>query len=330
MLPIHNDIIFNTINNGIIILDESLNIVAWNKWLALRSHIKPEEIVGQNICEAFSYINQKKLQRKIKSVLVTNNPSFYSVDPHQYLIKIDSGTIINKVYDYMQQDVTIVPYDVEKKQVCIYIYDNTKLVETNVKLERLNVELQELSNRDPMTHAYNRRYFSEVSQKMLNLARRNKQDITIMILDIDYFKNINDTYGHAVGDDVIIDLAQNLEKCVRTSDIVSRFGGEEFVVLLYNVTLSAGEQIAEKIREKISQRVLDTKEGTLSYTASIGVAHYDDKVDENNIEHTISRADKCLYVAKKQGRNRVITESFLGASKYDNIEKEIIVLDCEK
>lgn len=308
MLSLNNDIIFNTINNGIIILDDSLNIVAWNNWLVLRTHIKSEDIVGKNICDTFSYINQKKLQRKIKSVLVTNNPAFYSVDPHQYLIRIESSTIINKVYDQMQQDVTIIPYDSEKKQVCIYIYDNTKLVETNVKLERLNDELQELSNRDPMTHAYNRRYFSEASQKMLNLAKRNNQEITIMMLDIDYFKKINDTYGHAVGDDVIIDLAQNLEKCVRTSDIVSRFGGEEFVVLLYDVSLDAAIVIAEKIRNKIENHQVITHEKSINYTVSFGVAQYDESLDEYNIEKTLKRSDKALYHAKEKGRNCVVSD----------------------
>ncbi len=327
MEAINNNIIFNTINNGIIILDSSLNILAWNNWLEIRTHISSESIVNKNICEEFTYINEKRLKRKIKSVLVTNNPAYYSVDPHHYFIEIQANTIVNKIHDMMQQNVTIIPYDIEKGLVCIYIYDNTKLVETNAKLEKLNEELKELSNRDPMTHAYNRRYFSEISQKMLNLSRRCEQNITIVILDIDNFKTINDTYGHAVGDDVIIDLAQNLEKCVRTSDIVSRFGGEEFVLLLYNVSLDYGTQIARKIREKIEKRTLNTKEGDLSYTVSLGVGQYDDKVDDNNIENTISRADKCMYIAKKQGRNRVVNEEYLGASKYDNIENELVLLD---
>ncbi len=306
MLPINNDIIFNTIDNGIIILDEELNILAWNRWLELKTHIKKADIINKNICEQFPYISEEKLKRKIKSALVTANPSFYSVDPHKFLIKIQSNSIVDKVYKFMRQDITLVAYDLEKKYVCLYIYDNTKFYETSAKLEELNEELQELSNRDPLTHSYNRRYFSDVSQKMLNLASRANHSLSVIILDIDNFKNINDNYGHSIGDNVIITLARSLEEYVRTSDVISRFGGEEFVILLYNVSLPNGKKIAEKIRKNIENLKIETKQGDVQFTLSLGVAQYDKEQDFNNLEHTISRADKALYLAKSGGKNQVI------------------------
>ena len=118
-------------------LDEDLNILAWNKWLEVRTNKKSSEMIGKNICKEFEYINENKLKRKIKSVLITNNPSYYSVDPHRFLIDIKVNTIVNKVFESMQQDITIVPYDIEKKLVCLYIYDNTKLCEINYKLENI-------------------------------------------------------------------------------------------------------------------------------------------------------------------------------------------------
>jgi diguanylate cyclase (GGDEF)-like protein len=306
MLPINNDIIFNTIDNGIIILDEELNILAWNRWLELKTQIKRDDIINKNICEQFPYINKDKLKRKIKSALVTANPSFYSVDPHKFLIKIQSNSIVDKVYKFMRQDITLVAYDLEKKYVCLYIYDNTKFYETSAKLEELNEELQELSNRDPLTHSYNRRYFSDVSQKMLNLASRANHSLSVIILDIDNFKTINDNYGHSVGDNVIITLARSLEEYVRTSDVISRFGGEEFVILLYNVSLNNGKKIAEKIRKNVENLKIETKQGDVEFTLSLGVAQYDKEQDYNNLEHTITRADKALYLAKSGGKNQVI------------------------
>ena len=306
MTPIHNDTIFNTIDNGIIILDANLNVLAWNNWLEIRTNIKANEIINKNICEEFSYINEKKLKRKIKSVLVTNNASFYSVDPHQFLIDIKLNSIVNNIYESMQQDITIVPYGPNKNQVCLYIYDKTSLCETNVKLEIVNEELKDLSNRDPMTHAYNRRYFSEESKKMLSLSIRHNQCLCLLVLDIDNFKVINDTYGHSIGDEVIILLAKNLEKYVRTTDVVSRFGGEEFVVLLYNTCLENANNIANKIRENIENLDIEFHDRkSLNFTVSIGVAQYDKEKDDNNIEHTIKRADDALYVAKNNGRNQV-------------------------
>ena len=79
---INNDILFDTIDNGIVILDENLNIIAWNYWLEIRTHIKENAMIGKNICDEFSYINEKKLKRKLKAVLVTKSPSYYNVDPH--------------------------------------------------------------------------------------------------------------------------------------------------------------------------------------------------------------------------------------------------------
>ena len=305
MLTISCNIIADTINNGLIILDEDLNIVTWNRWLEIRTDIKESQLLGKNICEEFSYINKKKLKRKIKSVFVTNNPAFYSVDPHRFLIKIKSNSIVEKVFDYMQQDVTIIPYDIEKKLVCIYIYDNTKFYETSSKLEELNVKLKDLSNRDPLTHAYNRRYFAEMSQKYLSLSKRHNHNISIIVLDIDNFKFINDSYGHAIGDDVIISLAKNLEKYVRSTDIVSRFGGEEFIILLYDISYTNSVKIAKKIRENIENIKLETVHGPLKYTVSIGVSMYDQIKDDSNIERTIIRADHALYIAKNSGKNQV-------------------------
>jgi diguanylate cyclase (GGDEF)-like protein len=206
----------------------------------------------------------------------------------------------------MRQDITLVAYDLEKKYVCLYIYDNTKFYETSAKLEELNEELQELSNRDPLTHSYNRRYFSDVSQKMLNLASRANHSLSVIILDIDNFKTINDNYGHSVGDNVIITLARSLEEYVRTSDVISRFGGEEFVILLYNVSLNNGKKIAEKIRKNVENLKIETKQGDVEFTLSLGVAQYDKEQDYNNLEHTITRADKALYLAKSGGKNQVI------------------------
>lgn len=199
MHNLKDDIIFNTINNGILILNEDLNIKAWNRWLAVHTHLNLEDVLDKNLCELFPSIDEKRLKRKIKSVLVTNTSSFYSVDPHRYLIKIELSNITNPIYDSMQQDVTIAPYIKEEKLVALYIYDKTVLCETNAKLEKLNKDLRELSYKDPMTGAYNRRYFFEESAKLLSLATRDQRDSCIIILDIDKFKDFNDSYGHDVG-----------------------------------------------------------------------------------------------------------------------------------
>jgi diguanylate cyclase (GGDEF)-like protein len=209
----------------------------------------------------------------------------------------------------MQQSVTLIPYDKENAQVALFIYDQTALQETNARLEDLNTILENQSHNDPLTQLYNRRYFAEESLSLISFSKRENYPLSIIILDIDRFKNINDTYGHHTGDEVIIALANILKKHTRKSDIVARFGGEEFVLLLNNSTLNNGKILAQKIREKIENFVLESKQhGTITFTASFGVTQYNDELDKESIEHTISRADKALYEAKRGGRNKVVVK----------------------
>ena len=305
-MNIDNNIIFNTIDNGIILLDENLNIKAWNKWLEVKTSIKKEELLDKNICEKFPYINEKRLRRKIKSVLVIKNASYFSIEPHEYLIQIKSNILIGKIFEYMRQNITIVPYDLEKKIVCLYIYDHTKLHESNEKLQKLNLELKELSTKDFLTQLYNRRYFSDTTSRMLSLALRHKHNISVIVSDIDNFKIINDTYGHATGDKVIVSLANILKENSRESDIVARYGGEEFVILLYNTSINDAQKIAENIRTIVENTQVLTNKNNLKYTLSLGVAQYKKDIDAD-IESTINRADKSLYKAKINGKNRVET-----------------------
>lgn len=300
-----NEAIFNTIDNGIILLDENLKVVAWNSWLEIKTDILSADIVGKNITDEFTYINEKKLKRKVKTVLVTKNQSFYSVNPHKFLIDIEVDSITNNIYSSMQQDITIAPYDLEEKIVCLYIYDKTSLHETNYKLEKLNKKLIELSNRDHLTKVYNRRYFAEFSAKMLSLSIREKNPLGIISLDIDFFKKVNDKYGHSVGDEVLVTLAKKLEENIRQSDIVARFGGEEFVILTYNSNLEVLEKISEKIRKVIENLEIDTAKGVLKITASFGIAIYEEQKDNLSIESVLKRADDALYLAKNSGRNQV-------------------------
>jgi diguanylate cyclase (GGDEF)-like protein len=210
----------------------------------------------------------------------------------------------------MQQDITILPYDLEKKYICIYIYDNTLMCEINQKLERANEELIDMSHRDPLTQIFNRRYFSEQSKRIKSFSQRNNNiPFSIITLDIDKFKKINDTYGHLVGDEVIIKVAHIIEAEVRTSDIVARFGGEEFVMLLQDCDLDNAYKVAEKVRQDIEKAVVSVHIDTeVRFTVSIGVAQFNE-TDNNNIELTLSRADEALYKAKNIGRNKTVVSN---------------------
>lgn len=182
---------------------------------------------------------------------------------------------------------------------------NKRLKDTTKRLEETNKKLKLLASTDSLTSLYNRGYFTKISNHIVSLAKREKTDTSLIILDIDNFKKINDTYGHQVGDKVIVSLSQILKKQLRNSDISCRFGGEEFIVLLPNTSASNAVKLAEKLRIKTQkQKVAYDETNSLNYTISLGVSYIDIE-NENSLENAIKRADECLYQAKKEGRNKV-------------------------
>jgi len=186
------------------------------------------------------------------------------------------------------------------------IKSNVKLSLQSNELEEAHQELKEISNRDPMTNLYNRRYLAEISKELFLLSKRTGSPLSVLMIDIDKFKNINDSYGHDVGDDVIKLLAKELPLKLRETDIVSRLGGEEFVVLLPDMEIKSAVKKAEEIRENIEklQIVLEDSE-VIKFTVSIGVSDYCNK-NKNSFEEILKSSDQALYEAKERGRNQVV------------------------
>jgi diguanylate cyclase (GGDEF)-like protein len=173
------------------------------------------------------------------------------------------------------------------------------------ELHEKQLELELISKTDSLTRVYNRHYFAEQITYQWNLAIRNRSELAIMIIDIDHFKSINDTYGHVVGDGCLMHLAQVIRKSAkRSTDMVVRYGGEEFVVILPTAQVAACQALAETIRHNIEQSPFVQEPLNLSLTASIGLCVMAPSV---NTEHTelLHRADSALYQAKASGRNKV-------------------------
>lgn len=161
--------------------------------------------------------------------------------------------------------------------------------------------LRESGQRDFLTGLHNRRYFFDAGRAMMASAARGGRNIALAMLDIDHFKNVNDTYGHDVGDQVIRDLADILRARFRESDLVARFGGEEFCVLLNDSASHEAEQVFEELRQTIEKTPSESPYGDIAFTVSIGVC----KNRQNDLETMITQADEYLYDAKRKGRNRV-------------------------
>ena len=173
----------------------------------------------------------------------------------------------------------------------------------------------ELGYQDGLTNAYNRRYFDERLKHEIDRCIRNKRDLVCLFIDIDFFKKINDNYGHQVGDAVLVRIVALMREQVRSSDIVARYGGEEFAIILPDTGIQIAHEVAERIRSQVEQQKLNINEQPLGTTVSIGLASLSQlkyQADINNSEQLhldkmlLGKADEALYQAKQTGRNQVV------------------------
>lgn len=185
-------------------------------------------------------------------------------------------------------------------------------VRTQIRRHRYAMELRESVNHsialavtDDLTGLYNRRYFDRHLNVLLGKAHAQERNLAVMILDIDHFKSVNDTYGHDVGDVVLKEFSARVKRNIRGVDLACRFGGEEFVVLMPDTDVSNAELVAERVRQAVGERPFEIKgQRPLRVTVSVGVSFNENEADTP--ESLIKRADQALYRAKREGRNRVI------------------------
>jgi diguanylate cyclase (GGDEF)-like protein len=168
--------------------------------------------------------------------------------------------------------------------------------------DRLLEENRELATRDSLTHIFNRRTFNDLAKRELARAKRYDHETTLLMVDIDRFKLVNDTYGHPIGDEALIHLVHILKDSLRLQDLYGRYGGEEFVILLAETPSEEAFQIAERLRERIASSSLQTHNHTIKMTVSIGVVTASGR-EGLSLELLINQADIAMYQAKAAGRN---------------------------
>ncbi len=178
-------------------------------------------------------------------------------------------------------------------------------VSSNLEVLDMFEQIKDMANKDFLTGAYNRRYFFDAGNAIFLKARRKEQPLAVIMLDIDNFKNINDTYGHDVGDIAIKEIKRVLDENLRASDLFARFGGEEFCILLEDITRANTEKLFEKIRTKFEENVIDINGTRLSYTVSFGGAYG----MASSLEEMVKLSDKALYESKENGRNKVTIQT---------------------
>ncbi|MBF0354888.1 MAG: diguanylate cyclase [Alphaproteobacteria bacterium] len=171
------------------------------------------------------------------------------------------------------------------------------------KLEQAQAILLDAARTDPLTGCMNRRYLMDAAGRSVALAARTQMPLSIIMIDIDHFKQINDTYGHALGDEALLALVRTILADIRASDFLGRIGGEEFAMVLPDTSLESASQVAEKLRERVMATRIKSDGADFSITISIGLAQI--LPDDKDFTAALERADKALYKAKQNGRNRI-------------------------
>lgn len=189
---------------------------------------------------------------------------------------------------------------------------NAALERANSQLEieiaerkRAEEEARFLARHDPLVNIYNRRHLFHLGRVEIGRARKLQRPLSLILFDVDHFKQVNDCYGHAWGDALLVEVSKRCGQALRGVDIFGRYGGEEFVILLPETDLPAAMKVAERLRKVVAATGLETEQGRLGVTASFGVAALCPENYEDSLEALLRQADLALYHAKHQGRNQI-------------------------
>lgn len=300
------DAIVKWINVGIFVVSREMKITLWNNFMANHSGHSADMVIGKNLFECFPELPTTWLSKKIQSVFILKNFAFTSWEQRPYLFRFPHNRPITGSVDFMLQNCTFMPMKNEAGEVdsvCITLLDVTDTGISQTGLRNAMERLRENSNRDGLTGIYNRHYLEQRLLTEFDRSKRYGGHFSFMLFDLDHFKKVNDTYGHLAGDAVLCAVSQRVNSLLRIVDVLGRYGGEEFGVILPSINLEGTVVVAEKIRQIVAQTPVIYKGTAIPITVSIGVTEF--KAETPNYEHLIHCADVALYFGKKNGRNQV-------------------------
>jgi len=299
----------NALAEGVLLLDSNGRIMLANTAFGENMKLKPAKLLGKKASSlGWEFINSDETEHPWTTAMQSGitqtgkQLGFTDKSGEKRTLVVNCSPVIDE--------------EGENRGVLATFDDVTQIEEKNDQLEnmlgilkksrdevkRQNDELHLLATRDPMTNCLNRRSFFEKYDPVFTTARKGSHHLTCIMADIDLFKSINDNFGHGLGDEVIISVAKSLQQSMRSSDAVCRYGGEEFCIVLPDMTLDDAMKAAERAREAIASTEIQDKP-EIKITASFGIAMINE--DAETLPDLIDQADKALYASKENGRNRV-------------------------
>ena len=291
---------------GLIVVDKHHVVQLWNGFMENHSGVNAAKVKNQHLFMRFPELPETWLKHKLDAVFLLKNPAYISWEQRPYLFHFKNHRPITGLSEYMYQNVTLIPLNSpsgEVEHVGILIYDVTDIAENRQALQQANLQLQALSREDKLTGLYNRGYWEECLEHEFDRFVRSQTLSSVVMLDIDFFKKVNDTYGHQAGDEVIRVVANTLQDHARKTDIVGRYGGEEFGIILLDTNGDRAMVFAERVRAAVEALTVSYGEHVLRFTISLGVAEC--RNEFQTALEWLEQADQALYQSKQSGRNWV-------------------------
>jgi diguanylate cyclase (GGDEF)-like protein/PAS domain S-box-containing protein len=302
VIPIARSRLIESMQDGILVLDAENRIVDLNPALGSFVEGNISDYLGQNAFEVFQpWLEKTDL---FLEGMETRTELKVPKDPSRYL-----DLRVTPVYDKQQllNGRLIVFHDItERKQVEKRLrYVNDRLQTQLIEIGLLQSKLREQAICDPLTNLFNRRYLEETLERELARAGRESYSVCVIMIDLDHFKQVNDTYGHEAGDEVLKALALTLAEQCRRGDFACRYGGEEFVVVMPNISTDTAYGRAENIRQSLNSLSVPYRQNHLTTTISMGIACY--PTNGETRESVLRAADQAMYGAKKAGRDHILS-----------------------
>lgn len=293
------DQVVDVIDMGLLVVDREQRVTAWNQWMMRHSGLRPEDVLGRPLTDLFPDLANRRFQRKALLVLRLGHFAFFSQKLHGGLFPFSPVSTLDVPFERMQQSCTMGPVRDAQGQIVGAFLSVSDVTET-ASFER---RLRDLNARDPLTGLGNRRMFQDRAELEVTRHRRYRRPLSLAIVDLDHFKRVNDTLGHLAGDEVLREIAGRMQVALRETDLVTRFGGEEFTCLLPETDPETAMAIGERLRRAVEATPVQWGETPIPVSASIGLATSPEGCEP--IDSLLTRADAALYTAKLSGRNQV-------------------------
>lgn len=243
---------------------------------------------------------------KINGVQLCQKVRLQKKDTYTYIILLTSRDQQEDIVEGLSSgadDYIVKPFNTLELEA--RLQTGKRIIDLQNQLIKSKKQLETLATQDSLTKLLNRATIIKHLEEELNRSSREKKPVGTILVDIDYFKNINDTHGHHVGDEVLIEVSSRLKKHIRSYDKIGRYGGDELLIFLPNCTLSLVKEVAERLRKVVSKKKIKTEIGLIAVTLSLGGVSSEDQ-SVVSAEGLIKTSDRALYQAKRNGRNYVV------------------------